>query len=429
VLVAATLVFYQSLYTAVAGAATGVVIRRFGPTGLLLAPAAWVAAEYFRGNLFAGFPWVPLGNSVVRLLPLAQVASVVGVYGLSWLLATLHACFALAALCGGRTRISASVAALVIVTGPSVWGAARINEGRLVRMGSATRVGLIQANIPQEEKWNPARGLAIFERYKTMTRQAIAEGAQVVLWPESATPFFFEEDHAGELQMRALAREAGTPLLFGSDQIERGNGADRYYNAAFMLDQAGATAAVYRKNYLVPFGEFVPLKDWLFFVGPLVEAVSDFSPGTSVTMLPALGHMMSTAICYEVVFPDLMRKAVLSGSELLTTITNDAWYGTSSAPFQHFELASMRAIEQGRYLARAANTGISGLVDPYGRVLVRTNLFETMVVVGEVRFLQERTVYATIGDIAPQTAVFITLVSLAFALLRVEGLFRVARTR
>jgi apolipoprotein N-acyltransferase len=413
VLVAALLAFYLSLFVGLAGAATGEIIRRFGPTGLMIAPAVWVATEYLRGNLFGGFPWIPLGNSVVRLLPLAQGASLVGVYGLSWLLATLHACFALAALSTGRTRISAVVAALVIITGPSVWGSARINEGHLVRDGAAMTVGLVQANIPQEQKWDPSRAPAIFDRYVTMTRQAVAQGAEFVLWPESATPFFYEEDPAGADAIKSLVRESGTPLLFGSDQIEYGpGGAPQYYNSAFMLDQAGSTSAVYRKVYLVPFGEYVPFKKLLFFVGPLVEAVSDFAPGTSLTMLPVHGHMISTAICYEVVYPDLQRKAVRLGSELLTTITNDAWYGTSSAPFQHFELAIMRAIEQGRYLARAANTGISGLVDPYGRVLVQTNLFETTVVVGEVRVRQEQTVYARIGDIAPQVAVFLTLITL-----------------
>jgi apolipoprotein N-acyltransferase len=421
VIVAGLLVLFMSLYVGLAAAASGVLIRRFGATGVMLAPAAWVAAEYLRGNLFGGFPWIPLGNAVVGLLPLAQVASLVGVYGLSWLLATLHACFALVALTTGRTRLAAAVAALVVVTGPSVWGSARINEGHLVRDGAPIKVGLIQANIPQEQKWDPKRAPAIFDRYVTMTRQAVAQGAQVVIWPESATPFYYEEDAGGNQAIRKLARELATPLLFGSDQVEYdSHGQARYYNAAFMLDPAGSTAAVYRKMYLVPFGEFVPFKNLLFFVGPLVEAVSDFSPGTSVTMLPAHGHMLSTAICYEVVYPDLIRKAVLAGSELLTTITNDAWYGTSSAPFQHFELATMRAIEQGRYLARAANTGISGLIDPYGRVLMQTNLFETMVVVGEVRMRQELTVYARIGDVAPQLAVFLTLIALGAAFLPVR---------
>ena len=128
--------------------------------------------------------------------------------------------------------------------------------------------------------------------------------------------------------------------------------------------------------------------------------------------------MATTAICYEVVYPHLIRDGVRQGSELLTTITNDAWYGESSAAFQHFELASMRAIEQGRYLARAANTGISGIVDPYGRVLARTALFETTSVVGEVRFLRERTVYATIGDLPAQLAVLLTIVGLGVSLWR-----------
>jgi apolipoprotein N-acyltransferase len=425
VLVAGLLVLYMSLFVGLASAASGEMIRRFGVRGLMLAPAAWVAAEYLRGNLFGGFPWIPLGNSVVRLLPLAQAASLVGVYGLSWLLAMLHACFALAALGRGRTRLSAVIAALVLVAAPSVWGSARINEGHLVRDGAAMTVGLVQANIPQEEKWDPSRASAIFDRYVTMTRQAVERGAELVLWPESSTPFFYEEDRDGAAAIQELVRQSGAPLLFGSDQVEYGpSGPPRYYNSAFMLDSAGATAAVYRKMYLVPFGEYVPFKDFLFFVGPLVEAVSDFSPGEQVTMLPAHGHMLSTAICYEVVYPDLMRKAVLSGSELLTTITNDAWYGTSSAPFQHFELAAMRAIEQGRYLARAANTGISGLVDPYGRVLVQTGLFETTVVVGEVRVRQELTVYARIGDIAPQLAVFLTLATLGAAFLPPRWLSR-----
>jgi apolipoprotein N-acyltransferase len=333
------------------------------------------------------------------------------------LLATLHASLTLAALTKGRTQMSAVVASLVIVAAPSMWGAARINDGRLTRTGSPVQVGLIQANIPQEEKWNPGSAFTIFDRYLAMTRQAVAKGAQFVLWPESSTPFFFEEDIGGAEALRKVARETGATILFGSDQIERDRSGDRYYNSAFVLDRAGSTAAVYRKMYLVPFGEYVPFKDLLFFVGPLVEAVADFSPGQQVTMLPVNGHMASTAICYEVVYPDLMRKAVRAGSELLTTITNDAWYGTTSAPHQHFELAAMRAIEQGRYLVRSANTGISGIVDPYGQMLVRTNLFERTIVVGEVRFLQEQTVYAKIGDVAPQSAVFLTLMAVAFALL------------
>ena len=276
---------------------------------------------------------------------------------------------------------------------------------------------MIQGNVPQGEKWDPRRATDIVGRYLAMSRQAAAAGARVLLWPESATPFYFDEDPAGAEAVRRLVRETGVQLLFGTDEIERGSPA-RYYNSAFILDRGGATAAVYRKIHLVPFGEYVPFGTLLTFVGPLIESVASFSPGERVTMLPINEHMATTAICYEVVYPHLIREGVQQGSELLTTITNDAWYGESSAAYQHFELASMRAIEQGRYLVRAANTGISGIVDPYGRVLARTKLFETTSVVGEARFLRERTLYATIGDLPAQLAVLLTMIGVGVALWR-----------
>jgi apolipoprotein N-acyltransferase len=413
--VAFLLVLYMALYLGVASAASAVMIQRFGAIGLLMAPFAWVAAEYARAHVFGGFPWIPLGNAVVSLLPLAQLASVCGVYGISWLLATLHALIALVAMSQGRQRLIAGVTAASLVAAASLWGAMRLAESRLTQAGTPFRVALIQGNVPQTEKWDPSRAAEIFDRYLRMTRDAAERGAQFIVWPESATPFFFDEDAVSALKVRQLVSEIGTPLLFGTDEIERGS-PPRYYNSAFILEAGGATAAVYRKVFLVPFGEYVPFGTLLSFVGPLVDAVSAFSPGQRVTMLPVDGHMVSTAICYEVVYPHLIRQGVLNGAELLTTITNDAWYGESSAPWQHFDLARMRAIEQGRYLARAANTGISGIVDPYGRVTIRTTLFETTAPIGEVRFIQERTVYARIGDLAAQLAVLIALLGVGAAL-------------
>jgi apolipoprotein N-acyltransferase len=376
-----------------------------------------VSFEYLRGWLFGGFPWIPLGNTMVTLLPVAQLASALGVYGLSLFVAAVNTGFAVAALTAGRPRVLSAAASIALVAAVSLWGGLRVSSGDLTREGSAVRVGLVQANIAQADKWNPARAGTIVERYLEMTRQAVAGGAELLIWPESATPFYFDEDPAGQSLVRGAVQEAGRPLLFGTDEIERGAPA-KYFNSAFMLDSSGATAAVYRKIHLVPFGEYVPFQEALFFVKPLVEAVSAFSPGTQVTMMPARGHMLSTAICYEVTYPSLIRQGVLNGAELLTTITNDAWYGESSAPFQHFEMAVMRAIEQGRYLVRAANTGISGIVDPYGRVVARTRLFETATVVGEARFLQSRTLYARMGDRAAHAAIVLTVMAWVAALWR-----------
>jgi apolipoprotein N-acyltransferase len=238
-------------------------------------------------------------------------------------------------------------------------------------------------------------------------------GARYVLWPESSTPFMLEEDPTGE-DVHALARELAIPLLVGSDQVERVP-SPRLYNSAHLIGASGRTEAVYRKMHLVPFGEFIPLKKLLYFVAPLVDSMAEFAPGTSTVLLPVSGHQTSTSICYEVIYPGLVRDAVLKGSELLTNISNDAWYGRTSAPFQHWELASLRAIEQGRYLARAANTGISGIIDPYGRVVARSELFEQQVIVGEVRLLNELTVYGKTGDLVAWAAWALTLMAVALA--------------
>ncbi len=413
VLVAALLALYMAAYIAIFAAITAILVRRFHVAGFWLAPAVWVSMEYLRGILIGGFPWIPLGNTMVTFLPIAQLASLVGVQGLSLFVALLNAGFAVAALSTGRRRTLAAASSLLLIGAVSVWGGLRLASNTLTQ-GAPIRVGLIQGNIAQTDKWNPARAEMIVDRYLQLSRQAVEKGAQFLIWPESSTPYFFEEDPAGDV-VRRLVRDLRVPLLLGSDQSEPGT-PPRYYNAAFMLDPAGATAAVYRKIHLVPFGEYVPFQQLLFFVGPLVEAVAAFSAGTRVTMLPVEGHMVSTAICYEVTYPSLQREAVRQGSEMLTTITNDAWYGESSAAFQHFEMAAMRAIEQGRYLVRAANTGISGIIDPYGRILIRTSLFETVAVVGEARFVQAKTVYATIGDLAAHLSAAVVMVALAFAL-------------
>lgn len=414
VVVAGLLAFYMATYIAVFGAITAALIRRFAFAGVWLAPAVWVTMEILRSYVvIGGFPWIPLGNTMVTLLPIAQLASVVGVFGLSWLVATLNVGFAIAAMTSQRRRVTAVAVSMGLITVVSVWGGMRLSSNELTS-GSSVTVGLIQGNIAQNDKWNPARAGMILDRYLQLSKQAVDKGARLLIWPESSTPFLFEEDLSGGL-VRGMVRDLGVPLLLGSDEIDPGP-PERFYNSAFMLDTGGATAAVYRKIHLVPFGEYVPMQSLLFFVGPLVEAVSSFAAGDRVSMLPVEGHMISTAICYEVTYPQLARQAVREGSELLTTITNDAWYGESSAPFQHWELATMRAIEEGRYLVRSANTGISGIVDPYGRVLARTNLFETAAVVGEARFVTGKTVYATIGDLAAYLCAAATGIALALTL-------------
>jgi apolipoprotein N-acyltransferase len=417
VLVNVALIAYLALFPALFALVVRRIWRVLGRLALLMAPLAWVATELGRAHVFTGFPWVLLGYSQTSVLPVAQFASVFGVYGVSALVAGVSC--GLAALVLERTagsgqsgsrlaRIAPALAPIGLAAAIAFWGGTRLTRSEMTRTGEVVRVGLVQGNVDQAEKWDPARAGAIFDSYLEKTEAAIAEGAEVVVWPEASMPFSFEEDRYAADRVRAIARRAGVPILVGSNQIERRSPL-RLYNAAFMVGPDGSTDGVYRKLHLVPFGEYVPLQRLLFFAAPLVEAVGAFSPGDEAVLLPIKGHLVSTAICYEVVYPGLVRRFVAAGSELLTTITNDAWFGRTSAPYQHFAQASMRAVETGRYLVRAANTGISGVVDPYGRVLASSAIFEPAVIVGEVRFLETSTFYARHGDVFAYASVIVTL--------------------
>jgi apolipoprotein N-acyltransferase len=416
------LVAYLALFPAAFAVAVARMSRAFGPEALLLAAPAWVATELGRQYVWDGFPWELLGYSQITWLPIAQLASITGVYGLSLLLAMTGASTAYLLVRRGPRRLIVGTGAAAVVIAIGLWGRWRLHDSSLLRSGEPVRVAVLQANIAQEDKWNPALADAITESYLSMSRQALGQGATFIIWPESSTPFYFEHDLLRGGAIRRLAREGKATFLIGSDQVEPVRATPglprpeaRTYNAAFLVKPDGQIGAVYRKMHLVPFGEYVPLQRLLFFVKPIVEAVSDFAHGSEAVLLPVGTHHASTAICYEVIFASLMRQFVVNGSELLTTITNDAWYGTSSAPYQHWDQAAIRAIEGGRYLARAANTGISGFVDPYGRVLQKTTLFTPAMLVADLRFIRERTIYSRVGDLVAWLSLAATLAALLAA--------------
>jgi apolipoprotein N-acyltransferase len=412
VVVAALLVAYLALFPALFTLCLGWLGAKYGSRAILLAPAIWVTTELGRTYFWSGFPWLLLGYSQTTVLPIAQFASVVGVFGLSLLVATVSAALAYFAISRSPESIITVVVVGAMLTGITMWGNRRLENDVLIDQGRQVRVAVVQGNILQDIKWDPAHAERILDTYLTMTREAAGEGAALVIWPESSTPFPFLEDKARGEKIRQLVRETGIELLLGSDQTDANQ---MYYNAAFLVRKDGTVAGVYQKMHLVPFGEFVPLQQLLFFVGPLVQQVGGFTAGREMVMLPTSRGPISTAICYEIVFPRLVRQSVLAGSQLLTTITNDAWYGHSSAPYQHFLQAQMRAIEHGRYMARAANTGISGFVDPYGRVVQRSEIFVPEILVGDLRMLESRTIYGTIGDLFAYMCAAVTLAALVFS--------------
>jgi apolipoprotein N-acyltransferase len=392
---------YLALYVGLYAVLVRLAMQRWGVPGLWLAPLFWVAAEWARSWVGGGFPWVLLGTSQARVLPIVQAASVVGVYGLSALLVLVSTAAVVLTLSRARRqRLAAGgvAVALVLLAGAGVW---RVTQGRLLMAGSALRVGLVQGSIAQDEKYDPRLREAILTRYLDLSRQVIGEGAQLVVWPEASTPFYFDTDSIQAAPVRRLAAQTSTPFIIGTDEMApaRDGQPGAIYNSAVLVAADGRTVGSYRKMTLVPFGEYVPLRRLLFFVSPLVEAVGDFSSGTEAVVFDADGRRISVAICYESVYPAIARAFVAGGSQLLTTITNDAWFGRSSAAYQHFEQGMLRAVEQGRYMVRAANTGISGATDPYGRVLAATPLFEPTALTVEVRLLDGRTLYSRAGDV------------------------------
>lgn len=404
------LIAYLAIYPGLFSLLLGEAVRRLGIAAVWTAPALWIATEWARGWVGGGFGWAVLGSSQATVLPVAQLASVAGVYGISALVALVGTAAAVVALSQRRSHrlgVAAVGAVLVFVT---VSGVFRIARSQLTQQGSVLRVGLLQGNIDQSIKWDPAYRAPIMERYLDLSRQVIGAGAGLVVWPEASTPFFFELDGEQAAPVRRLAAQSRVPFLIGTDDIEPNpsGGPESIYNSAVLVGADGATRGRYHKMNLVPFGEYVPLKRVLFFVGPLVEAVSDFTPGREPVVLDAEGRRVSVSICYESIYPDISRAFVARGSQLLATITNDAWFGRSSAPYQHWEQGALRAIEQGRYVVRAANTGISGAVDPYGRVLATTALFETAAITVDVRLLDDRTIYGYIGDVVVWTSLVVT---------------------
>lgn len=389
-----------ALFPLLFGWGLGRLTSAFGPRALLLAPVLWTATELLRAHTFFRFPWCLLGYATIDLLPFAQVASLFGVYGASFLVMLVNALLALA-LVSPLTARRASLAAAALLFawgGLGLWTMAVpvVEQGRV-------RVGLVQASVVQDQKWDPDFAEQNVARHERLARDAAARGARLVVWPESAVPSYFDHDPELAARLRRLVRETGTWLVFGNDDMELGaEGRPRPFVGAKMLTPAGELALRYHKMRLVPFGEYVPMKPLLTLGGryaaKLVQQVADFEPGDEAVVAAGPGGALGAFICYEAVFPDLARAFVRGGAGLLVNITNDGWYGRTSAPHQHLAMARMRAIETRRYLVRAANTGITAIVDPRGRLLARTELFDQTVLVGEAGFATGTTLYVGIGD-------------------------------
>jgi len=381
-------------------------------TLLFTVPVLWVSLEFIRSFIFSGFPWELLGHSQYTALRIIQISDIVGVYGVSFLILLSNGLLFLLYqhvirqdLQGRKTGNKQIFVCVLMVAGiiGVVWcyGAWRIPmiEKRISR-APHKRITVVQGNIDQTKKWDPAYQISIIEKYLGLSKKGQPDNSpDLIVWPETAMPFYFANDLPLTKMVVEGIQSGATDILLGSPAYTRDEKQIQYYNRAFLVHSDGIIADEYDKAHLVPFGEYVPLKQWLPFLGKIVEHVGDFSSGSIGDTLDWRGHKLGPLICYELIFASLSRVAVQNGAELLINITNDAWYGKTSAPYQHFSMAVFRTIETRRALVRAANTGISGFIDPLGKVVSETPLFRDTVIGEKIPFMSGQTLYVQYGDI------------------------------
>jgi len=380
------------------------LVRRVEQRGIPVVvslPILWVGLEFLRSFLLTGFPWASLGYSQYRVLPLLQVVDITGVYGISFLI-VLANCVLFLLFNWIRARGSrvfpfrSTVVFLVLIVAVLLYGFSQLRQEPA---GVPLKVALIQGNIDQGIKWDPAFMEETISIYERLSRRAAAAGVDLVVWPESAAPFFFQEPGPPTDRITSLARDLQAAFIFGSPAFDDDGPRRRYFNSAFLLSSSGEVLGRSDKMHLVPFGEYVPQAKLLPFVHKLVVGVGDFSPGDTLAALDIGKGKVGVLVCFEGIFPELSRRYVRGGAQLLVNITNDGWYGRSSAPYQHLSMSVFRAIENGVPLVRAANTGISAIIDEKGHISQATPLFVEDFCAGEVILGVGGTIYTRIGDV------------------------------
>jgi apolipoprotein N-acyltransferase len=280
-------------------------------------------------------------------------------------------------------------------------------------------VAVVQGNIEQDRKWEREYQDATLSRYEALTRKAVAAGAELVVWPETAAPFYFQEAGPQRRRLLEIGRRNGAFLLFGSPAYAGSGAAARLYNRAYLISPAGTVVGHYDKIRLAPFGEYVPFGRLLFFVDKLVEGIGDFAAGTEYKVLGIPQGRFGVLICYEDIFPDLTRRFVLGGADFLVNITNDAWFGRTSAPYQHLVMAAFRAVENRVPLVRATNTGVSAFIAIDGKIEKRTELFRPAVRVADLAWpAVGPTFYTRRGDVFARLSGLVAAIVLGYGWLR-----------
>ena len=359
------LILYLALYFGLFGLGYILFSRYPVVIKIFLLSSLWVALEYTRAHALSGFGWASLGQSQYKNVWIIQMAEMTGMLGVSFLVVMVN-CFLKEWIERKQwVLMGLPILILVSVLGYGIFRMAFFNKQEL----ETIKVGVVQANISQQMKWQESLWASIIDKHFVLTKEAVKEHPDLIVWPETAFPGFLLKDKKYLQQLKDLAKEIHTPLLFGSVTDDHG----KFYNSAVMLSSKGVIVGRYDKKHLVPFGEYIPLRTNFPFLSDIIP-VADFSSGKEYTVFSEMtshkkNKKFSALICFEDTIGRLARKFAMAGAGLFINITNDAWFMDTSAPFMHLQASVFRTVENRRGLVRATNTGVSGFVDMTGKII------------------------------------------------------------
>ena len=395
------LVIYLSLFVGAFTLLIHLIQIRSGLQTILFAPILWVALEYLRSFLLTGFPWANLGYSQHLNLPFIQMADITGIYGPSFVILLVNASlFEVLLHWSKKTFPFREVAITVLILlGLLIYGYGKMRAvDQQMPHQASLEVGLVQGNIDQSIKWDESFQKETLKIYERLSFK-VAEGKpNLIIWPETATPFFFQDEKEYQPMVFDISKKTNAFLLFGSPSYKIEKGKVNHYNSAFMISPSGELVGKYDKIHLVPYGEYVPLGE-LISLGSLGEGIGNFKSGKRIFNFSLPQGKFGVLICFEIIFPDLCRRFVREGADFLVTITNDAWFGKTSAPYQHLSIATFRAIENRVFIARAANTGITAFIDPKGKILKQGGIFTQEAMTESIHLSKNKTFYTLYGDV------------------------------
>lgn len=417
----ALLCLYMSIYPAIFSA----IILPFQNRAIaaLAVPAVWVSLEYLRSILFTGFPWCLIGYSQYSNLALIQIADIFGVYGISFIIVHINVIIQLLILSSSRTikSLRLDISTACILLGATIfYGQYQLScDPEKKTTPVHLRTAIVQPNIDQSVKWDPTYRRETMSVLKRLTLSLVYDSPELIIWPETAVPFFFQNSREYAPAVRALSEKTGASLLFGSPAYTKTDLGVSYLNRAYLINPEGKSPQYYDKNHLVPFGEYVPLKRFLFFISRLVPSAGDFIHGETIKPLNDKGRYLGVLICFEAIFPEIARTLAKKGANMIVNITNDAWFGETSAPYQHLAMTVFRAVETRIPVVRAANTGISAFIDSRGRILKKGGLFTEETLTHSVKINKRHmSLYTRFGDIFALSTVVLTLTILMSLLIK-----------